>query len=221
MEENKMTNEPSSRWPAWASMLGGLLLIVYVVLHPQRDPASVLAHAWASIHFLGILAMAFIVTGLLPIYSVQTLRLGRAGGAGFALAFLGSALYIGLLATDAFVNPLLATYAPETVHSAAAVQQQIQTFGFALLLQPLAILLFITGYGMFSIATIRARLLPNWVGVLLFIGAILFGAATLVPILIEQIGGVFFGLGQIGIGYEGLRKLRRRETDQVMSSPTP
>lgn len=213
-----MINEPFHRWTAWVSILGGVLLIVYVGLHPQRDPASVLAHAWASIHFLGIVAMVLIVTGLLDVYPLQA-HLGRAGRAGFVLAFLGSALYIGLLATDAFVNPLLATYAPETVHSAAAVEQQIRTFGLALLLQPLAILLFIIGYGMFSLSAIRARLLPNWVGILLLLGAVLFGAATLVPIVIEQLGGVFFGLGQIGIGYERLRKLHRGETDPVVSAP--
>ena len=179
----------------WAGAAGAALFATYLMLHPARDAASVQDAPYATIHALGGTAMALMVVGLLGFAEPARRRGGRFGRTAYMMAFTGSVLWVGLLFFDAFVNPILAAYAPELVHSDTGMERQIQLFGGALVLVVSGLLLFMVGYVGLAISAARRRLMTTPAALLLSAGAVVFGGGPAVPLLVEQIGGVLFCAG--------------------------
>ena len=100
---------------------------------------------------------------------------------------------------DGFVNPVLATYAPDLVHT--TLDRTIQLYGWALIAVGVCLVLFIAGYVGLAVALQRRQLLAMPWAVLLALGSVVFGLALLSheiqPIVIERIGSVPFALGLI------------------------
>lgn len=190
---------------ALAALLGGSLLPIYQLLHPARDAQTVLGTPYALIHALGIIALVHLLFGLVTIYLRQQDRAGPLGTNAFILAFFGTALWVGALFLDAFLNPVLATYASETQtegHGANALQVFGPMLGPVGLLVPAASLLFVGGTILFAIVTMRARVFPQLPALLVIPVVALFGAGVFVPVWIETIGGILLGAGYAVMGYK-------------------
>ena len=170
---------------------------MYLLIHPPRDAASVAASAYAGIHVLGILAMLLVLCGLPALCLPLVRQPGRLAPFSTGLAFVATALWLGYLFLDAYLNPLLATYAPELVHSAAAMDAQFRSIGPALLLLPLTSGLFVVAYAALGLMLMRAGGASRVAGGLLLVGAFLFGPGPSVPLVVETLGGVLFGAGVV------------------------
>jgi len=199
----------------WMGVVGAVLFEAYLLAHPALDAASVRNSPYAVRHMIGAAAMALIVVGMLGIAQSIWPRVGRYGKIAYLMAFVGSVLWVGLMFFDAFVNPVLAAYAPELVHS--GIEREIALYGSALILAGLCLILFITGYVGLAISMARHGLVALPTAALLALGAVLFGVGPLAhgvdPRLVERIGGSLFAIGFVLL----MRGRRDQSADRIDS----
>lgn len=162
-----------------AAILAGVLLVAADLLSPTRlflplsfqsfSEPTITTSASSFYSALqskaNLLAAVLLLGGLVGLYARQAQSAGLLGLVGFLVAFLGTALLIGFLWTSAFIIPSLVaemtTEMPELVTG-------VNPPGFFLSLAAFAL-----GWGMFGVATLRARIYPRKAAVLLVIGALI------------------------------------------------
>lgn len=193
-------------WSGYASMLGGLLFGAEVLLHPLRDGLSIenAGVAYGAIHNLGVFGLMLLLLGLVGLYVREAENMGQRGLNSFIAAFFGHVFYICLLVVDGLRNPLLAKYAPATVHTFADNDPNQLTIVFP------ALLLFFVGYVLFGSSLLSTKSMPRLAILLITIGAPIYiiggvnifiiGPASPIISLIEIAGAVPFALGYILLG---------------------
>jgi hypothetical protein len=191
----------------FASILGGLLFGVAIVLHPLRDGISIFnsGATYGAIHYLGVFGLIFQLLGLVGLYIREAEAMGNRGQLSFIVVFFGQVLWAVGLAMDGAVNPLLARFAPETVHAGA------DAYGNQLIIGLPALGLFFLGYILFGASLLRAKVQPRLGSLLITIGAPLYivggislfvvGPASPIVSLIEIAGAIPLGLGYILLGF--------------------
>lgn len=206
-----MTNITNlTRWSGLAGMLGGVLFALSIPLHPLRHGQAVNESPYTAIHVLIAVALMLVLFGLVGLYVRQSDRLGKAGLYGFLLAFMGNVWTYGLIITEGFMWPAVGLYDPAAVHSFGA--ETLEARGSSLIsIFFVGLALFAVGYALFGMATMRARVLPRWGGLLIAIGALLYvaggfslpilGPESVTVTIIETVGALPFGLGFVGLGY--------------------
>jgi hypothetical protein len=190
------------RWSGLAAVVGGLGIALFVLLHPwDRFVGAEVARSgqWRLAHTLHFVGAAFALLGLPGLYAHQRARLGPLGAAGFVVAGLGTAMFVGTGMLTAFVWPMVAHQAPAAVELGGAMFEPPALH--ALWLTGLVV---IVGYLMFGAATLRAGVFPRAGTVALTAGAVLgmlpprpLGALPWAGLVL---GGVLFGGGLIWLG---------------------
>ncbi len=195
------------RWSGYASIIGALLFLAAVILHPLRDGLDIQhsGDAYGAIHNLGVYGLILQLLGLFGLYIREAEALGKKGVWSFIVVFFGQVLYICLLVVDGLRNPLLAKYAPNIVHTMRDSDPNI-----AVIVLP-ALLLFFTGYLLFGTSLLRSKSLPrlgSWLisigGPLYIIGGInifILGPASATISIIEIAGALPLALGYLLLGY--------------------
>lgn len=211
-------------WSGFASILGGLLFGVAIVLHPLRDAVSVLnsGDAYGAIHFLGVYGLMFQLLGLAGLYIREAEAMGEQGLRSFIVVFFGQILFISVLVGDGIMIPLLAKYAPELVHSTAHTSANAHVDPGLLIGLP-ALGLFFLGYILFGVSLLRAKAQSRLGSLLITFGAPLYivgglslfvlGPTSPIVSVIEIAGAVPLGIGYILLGL----KLRSGIRNQVVS----
>ena len=156
-----------------ALMLAGVLLVVADLLSPTHLFFPVGFQSFseptigtsASLYYalqskINLLAAVLLLGGLVGLYARQAEAAGLLGLVGFLVAFLGTALLVGILWTNAFVVPSLAVEAPTLLGGGPPVAFYPSLVAFAL------------GWVIFGIATLRAGRYPRTGTILLIIGAL-------------------------------------------------
>lgn len=196
-----------AHWSGYASILGGILFGAAIVLHPLRDGSSVFnsGAAYGTIHYMGVFGLIFQLFGLVGLYIREAEALGNRGLISFIVLFFGQVLWAVGLAIDGAVNPLLAQFAPETVHAGADIYRNLSIIGLP------ALGLFLLGYILFGANLLYAKVQPRLGSLLLTIGAPIYiiggislfilGPASPVVSLIEVAGALPLGLGYILLGF--------------------
>jgi hypothetical protein len=186
-----------------ACIFGGIFLMAFVLVHPwdqllgaavARTPQWRLAHTF---HFVGA---AFALVGLPGLFAQQRAALGWLGLTGFALSFLGNAMFLGTGMITAFIWPMLAVDAPTCVEVGGPIfGSPVSVLAFAL-----TALILVIGYLLFCIATLWAGVLPRAATLALLVGAILgmlpphpVGA---LPWWALVLGGVLYGASLVLLG---------------------
>ena len=108
-----------------------------------------------------LLGDVLLLFGLFGLYVRQSEAAGTLGLVGFLVAFLGTALTVGVDWDEVFVVPILADAAPELLDAGPPLGI-ILSFG-----------VFTVGWVLFGLATLRARVYPRVAAVLLMVGAVL------------------------------------------------
>ncbi len=199
-----------TRWSGLASMLGGVLFAIGIPLHPLRHGQAVNESPYTVIHVLIAVGLVLVLFGLVGLYARQLKELGKLGLYGFILAFIGNVWTYGLIITEGFMWPAVGLYDPVAVHNFGL--NAVGARGSSLLLIFfVGLAFFAVGYTLFSLATMRAGVLPRWGGLLLAIGALLyvvggfslpvFGSESAMVTIIETAGALPFSLGFIWLGY--------------------
>jgi hypothetical protein len=199
----------------WMGAAGAVLFVAYLLAHPATDAASVRDNPYAVIHAFGAAAMTLIVVGMLGIAESLWQRVGRLGRIAYLMAFIGSVLWVGMLFFDAFVNPVLAAYAPELVHP--GLERTIDLYGPALILAGLCLILFFAGYVGLGISMARHGVVTMPTAALLALGAAVFDVGPVAhgvdALMIERIGGPLFAIGFV------LLMRGRRDQSAVPTEP--
>lgn len=186
------TNNMQNRLSGVALILGGALGAFGQMFHPaDPETAAALPHyaqAGMPIHLLLYFAVMSILLGLPALHARQSDKTGILGLVGFVLLFFGLPL-VDLIHSVVFANML------ETLVAGTSPDQALSLLTTAFSTQPWATLemlgnpLLALGVLLFGIATIRARVFPNWTGWLL-IGALV---VNFIANFLPQLGGASYG----------------------------
>jgi len=190
------------------ALLGGLLFLIGVVLHPARDGSGVHAAGamYGVTHAVQAFSLLLQAVCLVSVYAAGVRRFGRRGMWAFLSAVVGTLLWFGLIAIDGTRNPVVATYAPALVHTPADFEP-----GVAMIILP-ALILFPIGY------VLLARLLVNvgakrsgfmlGAGALVYVsgGLCIFALGPHSPLIqpLEILGAVPYALGFVLLGRMGV-----------------
>ena len=190
------------------SVVGAVLVLASQLLGAffATDPATLAATA-ASAPFLvfsllKLVGFVLLMLGLVSLYARQALAAGSLGFVGFVSAFTGTALVAGDWWFEAFALPWLAQVAPELLTTPAS--------GTLLAGGTISFLTFSIGWVLFGAATLRARVFPRWVGVLLVAGALLAYAQGRPPL---------GALLAVAVGAMGVIALRLDRTQSARALP--
>lgn len=202
----------ATRWGGLAAAVGPLLVLaaniygLWVTQTYGSSPEATVevATTTASMAFGGIrlLGGMFLVFGLIALYASQGDAVGRLGLVGFVISMIGTVLLTAVAWLGAFVDPALASQAPE-FYVAARSGEIGGTVGIVLgvgVLSP--ILIQALGWTIFGIATYRGRVFPRWLAIGLVVGALLLfvpvqGSPVVFQLAVATMGALL-ATGRVG-----------------------
>ncbi|HEY8182369.1 MAG TPA: hypothetical protein VII32_09015, partial [Thermoanaerobaculia bacterium] len=187
-----------------ASIAAGILITAGFALHPAGEDAIYGTDPlWVPAH--GILWLAFVVAllGWIAVYVVQASRAGLFGVLAFILVIVGTSLASWIFSSDVTFVPVIAAESPGLFKKIFA--------GPHLALGFVSVLSWVAGVVLFGVSVIRAKVFSRTAGVLLAIGPVVIPIAYLsgLSVRVVAIGGGIMAAGQIWLGYELLRMLKR------------
>ncbi len=155
-----------------AAMVGGVLILISAILGYLTSGAESISEqantgAFAFVTLLYLLAIVLVLGGLVGIYARQAEEAGLLGVLGFLVAFVGTALMVGAVWSQAFFTPGLA----ETGAGTIFLEQGLS--GWINLGYTLTYLLASLGWLVFGVATLLARVYSRPAAVLVIIGALI------------------------------------------------
>lgn len=188
-----------------SAVVGGILLVIsdlWVLLiqgfggdQPLSEAATTTSFAITT--WLFLLAAVLVLFGLVGLHLRQSEAAGVLGLVGFLIAFLGTALVVGVTWSQVFVFPSLAVEAPGFL-DAEQVAGPVDA-GFML-----SFIVAAVGWALFGVAALVARSYPRWVAIVLIVAALLqflpfpgtglvFGVAVALVGLVSVFGGRMSG----------------------------
>jgi hypothetical protein len=194
-------------WGGVLTAVVGALLVLFGVLPllllPTSEPLIewVRDADWSWLNGLALIATVLTPLALVSLYFRQVEESGKLGFVGFVMSYIGAVLFLGVQFDEAFVWRILASEAPALLDPNGPM---LTNPGFSTIYLFMGIL-YILGFVLFGIATIRARVFPRGAAVLLIIGVPLFAGGFFLPQFLRAIGALLAGAGLIWMG------LSRRE----------
>ena len=193
-------------------LLGGGMIVVASIIHPQGSSSQFVQQSlWVPAHIFEYAGWTTILLGLVGWYSRFSASLGKLGTLGFLLFFLALATGVGFpLWSDLLLGPYMAANSPSLYDALPTNNGFIAIFliGFFAL---------VAGYLVFSVAVVRARVLPRWAFwliVLQIIGlASIFG--SVIAFAAFLIFEALFGLSIAGWGYAILTRKRVESPERL------
>jgi hypothetical protein len=200
--------------------VAGICFVVLGLLHPPNVLSSVTTTRWEIVHSLALAMALFGLLGMMGLYARQGKEAGWLGLAGFLLLSLWLMLILPFTFFEVFFLPLLATEAPTFAEGFLGIFTGAASeinFGVLAALWKLSGVLLLLGGLVFGIATLRAGILSSWAAGVLAVGCVLTPAAALLPHEIQPLVAVPIGVGLAWLGY-ALFSERQREH---ASEPVP
>jgi hypothetical protein len=185
------------RYAGLANVVSGILLALGLALHPPAVPASVTTSAWVIVHTVLVIALIFAIAGLFGLYGGHAGRLSPMGTAGFLLVFVAVALYIGITYFEAFVDPWIASIAPEVTEARFAHDAQ-NALSVVLPIMGISLSL---GWVLLGIGLWQANQLPRAAILLAVLGALPTGLEPFFPVLVLQLAAIAYGVGIAWMGW--------------------
>ena len=178
-----MSSSDLVRWGGLAGILAGVAwavsgIVHFVMVYPEAGTGPTGSLSDYLIESAHAVAEAGMVGALLGLRARQAPAYGWLGVVGFALAFLGSVLLCAITVTAIISGDVLGEAFLGTIFISG-------------------VLGWLVGFPLLGIATVRARVLPRWCGVLLIAYFPLFG------FLLSSYGwgGIALGLLWVALGY--------------------
>src|SRR3954470_13029974 len=110
---------------------------------------------WIPSQLMHVAGALFTLFGLIGLYAAERRRAGQLGLVGFALAVLGTALFLGDGLIALIIFPAVADRAPELLAPGGALNQGAVLAGFVLIAATTMI-----GYVVFGVASLKAGVFP-------------------------------------------------------------
>jgi hypothetical protein len=170
-----MFAEKTIRWSGIALALGGVIAVLFWILHPEEavlltDPAGYQAE-----HILDFVGLMLLIPGLVGLYARLVNYSGWLGFIGFLLTLLPMLVMMGISVVDMLIWPTIAQVQPDLIlTSEGEFNQSSGPFAATIsLIVPFA-MIGALGYILLGIAIWRSNLIPRWAGLLLAIGGPLY-----------------------------------------------
>jgi hypothetical protein len=169
---------PFSRYAGGSSLMAGSLFIVAQVMMWPFDQALNLATAqnvvFQSAKVVLLIGFCFLMFALIGIHGLQANRAGRLGAFAAGLAIVGTMMLAGDLWFETFAvewlaggpTPQVLTSTPSTLFALGAIASY---------------LLFAAGWALFGVASLRARVFPAVISILIVFGGLAGFSALLAP----------------------------------------
>ena len=221
------------RWSGVGTIVGGVLVAAFPLFHPNHDVAGYTSPIWVPAHVIPHVGAVLALFGLIGLFARQLERAGWLGLVGFIAAFVGTASLLTGAMIEAFIIPFMSLQTPDVVDGPPpGVAEAFITIS----------ILFVVGWVLLGIATVRANVLPRSVGMLLAVGAVvlMFGDSVTSGLLgydnLWGIGFALFGAALAWLGYalwsdsstiKAARRSTRSQrtprivTDRPLNSATP
>jgi len=212
------------RWAGLAAMVAGICFVVLGLLHPPNVLSSVTTTRWAIVHSLALAMSLFGLLGMMGLYARQVEEAGWLGLAGFLLLSLWLVLILPFTFFEVFFLPLLATEAPTFAEGFLGIltgSAGEMNFGVLAALWTLSGVLLLLGGLVFGIATLRAGILSRWAAGLLAVAAALTPAFGLLPPELEPLAAVPIGVGLAWLGYALWSERRAQASDPAPGRGSP
>lgn len=186
---------------ALLSLAGAIGLMIWwfsmPVFLPVSDAAEhfqemVLDPAWIPVNLVGLISVVLITLGFPAFWMKYHEKLKSPGIAGLIIASAGLILFTAIQYYETLLWPAAAGYAPDLVRSGGELVSGNTPVVAGLLGSGI---LLGTGYILFGVSVLKARVIPKIPVWLLLIGAPVFGNAIIFPL--RTIGLVLFCTGTI------------------------
>jgi len=190
-----MSAKTLMQWSGVGGLVAGILIAVLngiqgVLLTSMSFGQAAATPGWIALQTLLLLADALLLLGLVGLYVFQSGESGIVGLVGFLAAFAGTVLVAGAIWLQAFMVPIVAQATPEFLEADPTGSLYV---GFVA-----SFVVYVVGWLLFGLASLRARRVPRWASLLTMAGAVLIfvglGAEIDFPV-----GSVVFGLGVAGM----------------------
>lgn len=189
-----MSSSNLIRWSGLAALIGGLMIAIlevfeYVLYGGEPDSAAAATGTFLTIYVLYMVAIVLIFLGLVGLYARQAEKAGTFGVIAFVAAVIGMVMMSGLQWSVLTFGAWLAEIAPEIFDS--------EPTGIAATMFMITLALFVLGWILFGIASLRASVLNRIAAVVLIVGSVwLF-----VAFMVELPATVIFAIGFAWLGY--------------------
>ena len=198
-----MSQKDLSRWSGIACILAGVLFALATLIHPSKEtPEIILKQEFRLVaaHWLYTWFFGFFMLGLTGLYTSQSERAGRFGLVSYLVLFFG-ALFFAVSNNYGLIAPVLAAHAP-------AMLDAINAYPAEVALNGLLFVGFYLGFIFFGITTLKARVLPRQIGILMVIGSPLNIVGSVLGLLLLEafwivaiLGAFVMGLALLQAGY--------------------
>jgi hypothetical protein len=195
-----------------AVLLGGLLWgmqkIGWQLFIGGQDPRAYPQPAATMLWVMGLIAAILILIGLPALYMRQAEQAGRLGLIAFVVVFAGMALVTGNAYFGTFIQAGLADLITMAEGAGLTVQEPVAAgVGFVATLG-----LYLLGWILFGLASLKAGVLPRWAAALVMAGLVL-------GFLFLATGISWLGLPLTEIGIAALGFALWREKGMVLAEP--
>lgn len=191
-------------------VISGILFIVWwillgisQVLSNSGDSLSQLVQSttWIPINIIGLVALLFLVIGLMRILFEDESSLGLLGFLGVILSILGVVLFTSMQFDEIFVWPLLARYTDNLLEINGPMFTNPSWLSAYIIMG----ILFTLGFIFIAVESLRRNIFPRIPSILMIIGAPIFGGGLYVPLMIRTIGLILLSISFIWIGFFKLK----------------
>ena len=170
-----MFSEKIIRWSGLALALGGVIAVLFWILHPEESALLTDPSGYQTEHILDFLGLMLLIPGFVGLYARLVNRASWLGLAGFLLTLSALLVMMGISVVDMLIWPAIARIQPDLILTSEG--EFIQTTGpFAAtisLIVPFA-MIGALGFVLLGIAIWRSNGLPRWAALLLAIGGPLY-----------------------------------------------
>ena len=221
--KTKITASTLMRLAGLSAMMAGLCFLVIGVFHPVNVPASVNA-TWVYVHIAATALGFFGLFGMAGLYARQVEESGWLGLIGFLLFTVWMTLVCGFSFVEAFILPKLVTESPAFIAGWMGMFTGIPStvdLGVLPMLWNTSSPMYILGPLLFGIATIRARVLPRWAGVLLALNIVWVPIGAIVPPEFQPKIMIPVGLALAWLGFALFSERREQVSESLPVSARP
>jgi hypothetical protein len=187
-----------------AAMAAALVMIAGFLIHPAGEDAT---HGtdphWIPAHALLWLGFTLALIGWIGLYIAHASKAGTIGVISTVIVILGTSFASWIFSSDVTFVPVIAAESPLLFKKIFTTRH--------IMLGIVSVLTWVLGEVLFGLSVIRAKVFPRPAGILLIVGSLIIPAAYLAKFSVHvvAVGALIAGAGQIWLGYELLRTLRK------------
>jgi hypothetical protein len=155
--------------------LGGLLVSLFYILHPEESVLLSNPAGYQTEHLLDFIGLMLLIPGLIGLYTRLANHTGWLGFAGLLLALAALLVFMGISVVDYLIWPAIAQTQPDLILTAEGEFNQ-SSLPFAAtisLIVPFA-MLGALGFVLLGVAIFRSSIFPRLAGLLLVIAGPLY-----------------------------------------------